>query len=136
MAPSAPGRFSTTIGTPSCADTGSITVRVIASAALPAVIGEITRIGLSGQGWAASRLAVAIDAPPAAIVASCNMVRRLNAGCLIRSLGGFPDRELIFVARIPFCQSPPPDRAYKTDGFRQPCFAAIAGLLRACILDV
>jgi hypothetical protein len=45
----APPRFSTTIGCPSCADSGSKTTRGMTSVALPAAKATIARIGLLGQ---------------------------------------------------------------------------------------
>ena len=45
----APGRFSITIGWPTCFDTSSNTMRAITSVALPAVSGTTTLIGLVGQ---------------------------------------------------------------------------------------
>src|SRR5262245_12641141 len=54
MVPPAPPRFSMTIGWPSCADTGSSTMRPTMSRLLPAENGTMARIGRAGHVCAAT----------------------------------------------------------------------------------
>jgi hypothetical protein len=74
--PSAPGRFSTTIGLPSRSATCSSTVRAMMSPALPGLIGEIARIGELGQPSAALQRGMA----SAATAALTRMMQSHRAG--------------------------------------------------------
>src|SRR5262245_59496704 len=60
----APGRVSTMIGWPSCADSWSATMRPMTSLALPAVSGTMMRTGFDGQGGEEACEEASVQVPP------------------------------------------------------------------------
>src|SRR5262245_28437654 len=88
MVPPAPGRFSTTIGWPTCFDTCSSTMRPTMSFAAPAANGTIAWMVRSGQGCVACATAAdgAARNKAAATCHARNFIRRI----LPWSLGSLP----------------------------------------------
>src|SRR5262245_19688539 len=76
----APGRFSTMIGCPICAETCSRTARAMMSVAAPGVSGTIARIGLLGQACAQA------PATPKRTMAQASIKRRISTSLTVHFL--------------------------------------------------